>query len=85
LRASLGTGTHENTRLQLKLCWRAYASTPTDLYNFIGNSGPEGSVFVDSSGDVFGAVSFGGPNSGGQVFEIAKTTNGYSTAHYMPR
>ncbi|HZZ25509.1 MAG TPA: choice-of-anchor tandem repeat GloVer-containing protein [Roseiarcus sp.] len=57
-----------------------YASTPTTLVSFNGTNGefPEGSLIVDSNGDLFGTALQGGANDG-TVFEIVKSAGGYAS------
>ena len=62
-----------------------YASTPTTLVSFDGTNGefPEASLIVDANGDLFGTTTGLDPTtnaqSGGTVFEIAKTAGGYAS------
>jgi uncharacterized repeat protein (TIGR03803 family) len=52
-----------------------YSNDPTTLVNFNGFNGaqPEGGLFADTSGDLFGTTSGGGANNYGTVFEIRNT------------
>ena len=58
-------------------------SNPTliTLASFNGTDGssPEGSLIMDTEGDLFGATYNGGTNDDGTVFEIAKSANGYAS------
>ena len=58
-----------------------YASTPTTLASFNDDNGfePSAGLVADTAGDLFGTTFLGGANSGGTVFEIAKTAGGYSS------
>lgn len=51
----------------------------TTIASFGGANGklPEGNLWADSQGDLFGTTSQGGANGYGEVFEIAKTSSGY--------
>jgi uncharacterized repeat protein (TIGR03803 family) len=55
-------------------------ATVTTLYTF-GNTGqdPVGGVLIDAAGDLFGTTASGGAGGWGTVFEIPKTSTGYST------
>jgi uncharacterized repeat protein (TIGR03803 family) len=57
----------------------SYSSTPTVLYAFTGASGydPQSSLVMDAAGDLFGTAA-GGADNHGTVFEIAKTSSGYT-------
>jgi uncharacterized repeat protein (TIGR03803 family) len=57
-----------------------YNSTPTTLWSFnYTNGGNPYGLISDAAGDLFGTTQEGGPNDWGTVFEIAKTSTGYST------
>jgi hypothetical protein len=59
-----------------------YASTPTTLVSFDGDDGekPEGSLLVDSTGDLFGTtIAGGGEDVDGTVFEIENDGGAYAT------
>ena len=57
-----------------------YSSTPMLLASFGGTDGRylSSSLIIDATGDFFGTAEFGGANNSGAVFEIAKTSSGYS-------
>jgi len=59
-----------------------YASTPTTLVSFSGSNGqnPHSNLILDAVGNLFGTTYSGGANGLGEVFEIAKTSTGYSSA-----
>jgi uncharacterized repeat protein (TIGR03803 family) len=59
-----------------------YSSTPTSLVNLVGyinGEEPLGGLIADANGDLFGTTYAGGAFDGGTVFEIVKTTSGYSS------
>lgn len=59
-----------------------YADAPTILvsFNLTDGAGPVGSLIMDAAGNLFGVTSVGGQfGSGGEVFEIAKTADGYAS------
>ena len=61
-----------------------YASTPTTLASFTAADGkltlnrPK-TLIVDANGDLFGTTDPSAQNSGGVVFEIVRTSNGYES------
>jgi uncharacterized repeat protein (TIGR03803 family) len=61
-----------------------YASTPTILVSFCSlpncadGSAPTG-LMIDPNGNLFGTTALSGVNSGGTVFEIVKTVDGYAS------
>jgi uncharacterized repeat protein (TIGR03803 family) len=75
----------QGTVFEIAKTGSGYASTPTTLASFNGANGefPYGSLIADATGDLFGttdyAGAFEGANSGGTVFEIAKTGSGYAS------
>jgi uncharacterized repeat protein (TIGR03803 family) len=46
------------------------------LHTFNGNDGvgPDGVLTIDSKGNLYGTTGGGGPNGGGEVFELSPTT-----------
>jgi uncharacterized repeat protein (TIGR03803 family) len=62
-----------------------YTSMPTVLYNFCAQTNctdgelPVAGLILDAAGNLFGTTQFGGANSEGTVFEIAKTASGYAS------
>ena len=59
-----------------------YARTATILASFNGADGSypmAGALFVDAAGDLFGTTLGGGAYGDGEVFEIAKTSDGYAS------
>ena len=52
-------------------------NTLASFNNTNGNS-PDGRLFADSSGNLFGTTAGGGANSAGTVFELAKGSSGYT-------
>ncbi len=71
----------DGTVFEIAKTANGYASTPTTLLNFNGANGrdPIGTLMLDSSGNLIGTTSDGGPNNLGTVFELAKTANGYAS------
>jgi hypothetical protein len=58
-----------------------YASTPTTLATLGAADGtPSGSLVADAAGNLFGITNGGGANGAGEIFEIAKTADGYAGA-----
>jgi uncharacterized repeat protein (TIGR03803 family) len=59
----------------------AYASTPTLLASFNGTDGetPVAGLTIDAKGNLFGETESGGAKGDGTIFEIKKTTEGYSS------
>ncbi len=58
--------------------------TTIALFPTTGSAGPEGTdpdgqLFIDSNGDLFGATVHGGANEIGTTYEIAKIAGGYAT------
>jgi hypothetical protein len=74
-------GTTNGTVFEIAKTATGYASSPTTLVSFNGTdyANPDGSLIADANGDLFGTTTFGGPNSDGTVFEIAKTATGYAS------
>jgi uncharacterized repeat protein (TIGR03803 family) len=58
-----------------------YASTPTVLVSFNNTDGanPTGGLIADANGDLFSTTVNGGAYNFGTVFEIAKTSTGFSS------
>ncbi|MCK1494931.1 hypothetical protein IVB14_32120 [Bradyrhizobium sp. 180] len=56
-----------------------YSTTLTTLAYFSDGFGPSGNLVMDSAGNLFGATGGGGANGDGTLFEIAKTSGGYSS------
>jgi uncharacterized repeat protein (TIGR03803 family) len=59
-----------------------YNSSPITLVSFNGSNGslPAGGLMIDANGSLFGTTELGGSNGGGTVFEVAKSSSGYSSA-----
>jgi hypothetical protein len=82
---SSSDGTVFGTVFEIAKTASGYSSEPTTLVSFIdGLDGifPYAGVVSDSAGDLFGTTYGGGtygPGEAGTVFEIAKTTSGYSS------
>ena len=57
-----------------------YATAPTTLATLGAADGsPSGALVADSAGDLFGLTNGGGANGAGEIFEIAKTSDGYAS------
>ena len=57
-----------------------YATTPTTLATLGATDGsPSGALVADAAGDLFGLTNGGGANGSGEIFEIAKTADGYAS------
>jgi hypothetical protein len=70
----------DGTVFEITASSAGYAGTATTLASFSGADGldPIGNLVADASGDLFGATNYGGADSAGTVFEIAKTVTGYA-------
>ena len=79
-----GGGTSSNgTVFEIAKTSNGYASTPTTLLNLSSADGYDvysAELLVDSAGNLIGTTEQGGPNNDGDVFEIAKTSQGYASA-----
>jgi uncharacterized repeat protein (TIGR03803 family) len=81
-----GTGTCNNsyggfggcgTVFKLTPSWNGY--TETTLYSFQGGTdgaAPNGGLFKDAQGNLYGTTYYGGANGGGTVFELSPQRNG---------
>jgi uncharacterized repeat protein (TIGR03803 family) len=60
-------------------------SLPANTLTNINTNGcqPSGSLAIDANGDLFGTASSGGANGDGTIFEIAKTTAGFSALNTL--
>jgi uncharacterized repeat protein (TIGR03803 family) len=60
-------------------------SLPVSTLTNINTNGcqPSGSLAIDADGDLFGTASSGGANGDGTIFEIAKTTAGFSAINTL--
>ncbi|WP_316175741.1 choice-of-anchor tandem repeat GloVer-containing protein [Bradyrhizobium sp. SZCCHNRI1073] len=58
-----------------------YSSTPTVLVSFNGTNGstPYGNLIMDAHGDLLGTTWHGGANGYGVIYEVVKTSTGYSS------
>lgn len=58
-----------------------YASTPTFLVSFDGNTGgnPQAGLIMDADGNLFGTTNKGGATYSGTVFEVVKTNGVYAS------
>ncbi|HEX3972733.1 MAG TPA: type I secretion C-terminal target domain-containing protein, partial [Stellaceae bacterium] len=78
-----GGAGNEGTIYALSLNGGSYASAPTLLTAFTGvNPGgaPEGLLEMDAAGNIFGTTESGNADAQGALFELAKTSTGYSTS-----
>ena len=82
-------GAHDGgTVFEIAKTATGYASTPKILWSFCSlancadGSSPEAGVIADAEGNLFGTTAYGGAygggDSGGTIFEIAKTATGYA-------
>ena len=65
------------TVFKLTPSWNGY--TETTLYSFQGGqdgSAPNGDLFKDAQGNLYGTTYYGGANGGGTVFELSPQRNG---------
>ena len=71
----LGGANRDGTVFEIPKTAHGYASTPTTLLSFNGTNGsyPEGGLFADANGDLFGTTSFAGANNDGTVFEVTNS------------
>ncbi len=82
---NVGGANNDGTVFEIVKTAGGYASTPTTLVSFDGTNGefPEASLIADANGDLFGTTTGLDPTtnaqSGGTVFEIAKTAGGYAS------
>jgi uncharacterized repeat protein (TIGR03803 family) len=81
LSTTLGGGSEGNgTVFEIAKSGHQYAAKATVLYNAVDTYGsnPEGALIADANGNLFGTGLYGGTSGLGTVFEIAKTTTGYT-------
>jgi uncharacterized repeat protein (TIGR03803 family) len=77
--APLGGGrTDGATAFEIVNTSNGYASTPTILEAFPENTVPGGGLAMDAAGDLFGTTGGTPFSTGGFIFEMAKTTDGYA-------
>ena len=76
----LGGADGEGTVFEIAETPTGYSTTPTTLVSFTNTDGAnlQGSLIVDSSGDLYGTTANGGASIDGSVFEITDTPGGYS-------
>jgi len=74
----LGGADGEGTVFEIVATPTGYSSTPTTLVSFNNTDGADlqGSLIVDSSGDLYGTTANGGASGDGSVFEITDTLRG---------
>ena len=73
-------GTGYGTVFELAWNGSGYASAPTTLltFNYTNGSGVNPYLTMDAAGNLFGVTQYGGPASNGEVFELVKTSTGYT-------
>jgi len=76
----LGGANGKGTVFEVARTATGYSSTPITLASFNGTNGsaPEAPLIMDAAGNLYGTTNQGGANDLGTVFEIAKTSTGYS-------
>jgi uncharacterized repeat protein (TIGR03803 family) len=78
-----GGESDDGTVFEIEKTATGYASTPTILASFVPADGklnlnrPK-TLIVDANGDLFGTTDPSAQNSGGVVFEIVRTSTGYT-------
>jgi hypothetical protein len=75
-----GISGNDGTVFEVANTGSGFANTPTTVASFDGSDGssPVGGLIADASGDLFGATDGGGASDDGAIFEIVKTTDGYT-------
>ena len=78
--ASGGTN-GDGTVFEITKTSTGYASTPTTLVSFTSDTGigPECGLIADGAGNLYGTTVGGGTYGDGTVFEVVKTSTGYSS------
>ncbi len=74
-------GYGDGTVFEIAKTGDGYSTTPTVLASFNGADGsiPFSALIADAAGDLFGTTYYGGAYGDGEVFEIAKTSDGYAS------
>ncbi len=80
--ASFGGANNDGAVFELVKNGNSYSSTLIASFDVAGAQ-PRDSLIMDSSGDLFGTIERGGTSNQGEVFEITKTANGYSSTPTM--
>jgi uncharacterized repeat protein (TIGR03803 family) len=62
---------------------KTIASFLTPVPPATGGTGPDGQLFIDSNGDLFGATVNGGANGIGMTYEIVKTGGSFATPTFL--
>jgi uncharacterized repeat protein (TIGR03803 family) len=77
-----GGADNDGTVFEIARTKGGFADAPITLASFTGTDGsyPQGGLFADAAGDLFGTTSRGGADGEGTVFEIARTRHGYASA-----
>lgn len=77
---SSGGASNNGVVFEIAKSGSGYNNTPTVLASFSdpGGDQPYGTLTLDAQGDLFGTTYYGGTNSKGQVFELAKSGGTYS-------
>jgi uncharacterized repeat protein (TIGR03803 family) len=80
----LGGSANDGAVFEIVKTGSGYASAPTILLNFGSSAAgsnanqPDGGLFVDAAGNIFGTTLDGGTGNLGTLWELAKTGNGYA-------
>ena len=78
---SIGGTSGDGVVFEIPFTDGSYATTATTLVSFDGTDGstPEGNLFMDATGDLFGTTSTGGTFGHGSVFEIPYADGSYAS------
>lgn len=79
LYGTAGTGGAQNDGEVYEIASAGNAITPIASFSGTDGSNPQGSLAIDSSGDLFGTAHVGGAGDDGTVFEIARGSNAITT------
>ncbi|WP_409999057.1 beta strand repeat-containing protein, partial [Bradyrhizobium sp. SZCCHNRI2007] len=76
-----GGANNNGTVFEIVKTANGYSSTPTVLVSFSGTNGatPYGNLIMDTHGDLLGTTWHGGANGYGVIYEVVKTSTGYSS------
>jgi hypothetical protein len=75
----LGGTSNDGAVFALALTGSGYDAYPLTIGEFNGTNGsvPQGGIYMDSAGDLFGTTQNGGTSGHGELYEIANTGTGY--------